>query len=93
LSIVEARVMGLPVLVTEDPNLGTMVEQVQAGWCVPSTPHGVSPGLQQALGCHFLVERSEAATRLARAKLTPETIPADLAQGAGAALNRQRGRT
>lgn len=59
----------------------------------PSTPQGVGLGLRQALGCQYLAERSEAATRLARAKLTWETIAADFAQGAGAVLDRQPGRT
>jgi glycosyltransferase involved in cell wall biosynthesis len=92
-SVVEALVMGLPVLVTEETNLGTVVEQAQAGWCVPSTPEGVSGGLREALACQDLAARSDAATRLARAKLTWEIIAADFAQGAGAVLDRQRRRT
>jgi glycosyltransferase involved in cell wall biosynthesis len=89
-SVVEALVMGLPVVVTQETNLTTIVEQAGAGWSVPSSAEGVGLGFQQALGCRDFSERCEAASRLAQAKLMWNTIAADFAQGARAALNGRR---
>jgi len=86
-SVVEALMMGLPVVVTQETNVATMVQEAGAGWCVPSSPEGVQLGFQQASGCADISQMSAAASRLARAKLTWDTIAAEFAQGAGAALN------
>lgn len=91
-SVVEALMLGLPVIVTQETNVATIVEDAGAGWCVPSTAEGVQLGFQQATRCADLSQMSEAASRLARAKLTWDTIAADFAQGAGAALNGRRPR-
>ena len=92
-SVVEALMMGLPVVVTQETNVATIIEDARAGWCVPSSSEGVHLGFQQATRCADLSEWSEAASRLARAKLTWDTIAADFAQGAGAALNGRRPRS
>jgi glycosyltransferase involved in cell wall biosynthesis len=91
-SVLEALALGLPVVVTPETNLGTVVEEAQAGWCVPSTSEGVRLGFQQALGCSDISVRSEAAIRLARARLGWDSIAADFAQGVSTALDEQRGR-
>jgi glycosyltransferase involved in cell wall biosynthesis len=91
-SVLEALALGLPVVVTPETNLGTVVEEAQAGWCVPSTGDGVRRGFQQALGCSDISARSEAATRLAREHLGWDSIAVDFAQGVSTALNDQRGR-
>lgn len=88
-SVVEALMLGLPVIVTRETNLATIVEEARAGWCVASSPEGVQLGFQQAIQCGDLSAMSEAASRLARAKLTWDTIAADFAQGLGAALEGQ----
>jgi len=85
--------MGLPVLVTEETNLGTIVDQGQAGWWVPSTPKGASLDLRQVLGRRYPAARSEGDTWLPGANLTWRTIAAHWAQGVGTVLDRRRGRT
>jgi len=91
-SVLEALALGLPVVVTPETNLGTIVEKMQAGWCVPSTGDGVRQGFQQALSCPDISARSEAATRLAREHLDWDSIAADFAQGVSATLDERRGR-
>jgi glycosyltransferase involved in cell wall biosynthesis len=92
-SVVEALMMGLPAVVTRETNVATIIEDARAGWCVPSSSEGVHLGFQQATRCADLLDRSEAASRLGRAKLTWDIIAADFAQGAGAALDGRRPRS
>ena len=90
-AVVEALTFGLPVIVTPETNLGTIVEKAQAGWCVPATAEGVKLGLATALDSEIST-RSEAAVHLARACLGWDAIAADFARGISAALDEQRRR-
>jgi len=92
-SVLEALTLGLPVLITPETNLGTVVAEARAGWCVPASSDGVARGIQHALDCPDIAARSEAAARLASDLLEWDIIAADFARGMSTALSEQRGRS
>lgn len=73
-SVVEALAMGLPVIVTAETNLGTLVESRAAGWVVAPTAEGAAQGILMATAADDLEQRSANAARVARTTLAWEAI-------------------
>jgi glycosyltransferase involved in cell wall biosynthesis len=80
-SVTEALAMGLPVIVSDETNLGTMVEDAAAGWRIEGTPAGVTRGVLSALAANDLETRAANAARLARTDLSWDAIAEAFAVG------------
>lgn len=91
-SVTEALAMGLPVIVTDETNLGTVVQQAAAGWRVEGTPSGVTRGVLAAMAAGDLEARSENAARLARTTLSWDAIGEAFMSGLAGVLANGRSR-
>jgi glycosyltransferase involved in cell wall biosynthesis len=91
-SVLEALTFGLPVIITPETNLGTVVQEARAGWCVPGSWEGVCQGIREALSCPDLGAPAEAAAQLASELLRWDVIAADFERGVRTAFTRRRGR-
>jgi glycosyltransferase involved in cell wall biosynthesis len=91
-SVVEALTMGVPVIVTAETNLGTVVEQTAAGWQVQATAEGVAQGIRAAAAAPDLERRAARAAELARTELAWQSIAQSFAGSLGAILTNA-GRT
>lgn len=81
LSVVEAMICGLPVLISEHVNLAEEIASARAGWVAPLEKLAISQVLEQALS--DVVERTTrgaAGRALARARFTWDAVAEQLLQ-------------
>jgi glycosyltransferase involved in cell wall biosynthesis len=92
-SVTEALAMGLPVIVSDETNLGTVVEDAAAGWRIEGTPAGVTRGVLAAMAANDLETRAANAARLARTDLSWDTIAEAFAVGLDTILSSEGARS